>query len=113
LLTKPARSLTQTEPLAACYKQLNASVGRIGTATLQAETAALASGSAADDTPYQRTQAALVQIANARDLLAQQIKVTLAHAATGSVIPGLVVIEHLACTIELALADHLAAAATA
>ena len=50
--------LKQTEALGGCYKQLNASVGQFGTATLVASTAALASGSGSDDTKYTTIDAA-------------------------------------------------------
>ena len=44
--------------LGACYKQLNASVGEFGTATLQAATAAIESSSSGDAT-YLSTDRAL------------------------------------------------------
>jgi hypothetical protein len=40
-------------PLATCYKQLNSSVGRFGTDALVADTAALRTGSNANDSYYQ------------------------------------------------------------
>jgi hypothetical protein len=40
-------------PLARCYKQLNSSVGQFATNVMLADTAALKSGSSADDSQYQ------------------------------------------------------------
>jgi hypothetical protein len=62
------------EHLAACYKQLNASVGEFGTDILLADTAALKSGSAANDTRYRATTAAIEKLGAARDALAAQVK---------------------------------------
>ena len=58
----------------ACYKQLNASVGEFGTDTLVAATAALASGSAGDDSRWTSTDQALSSLADRRDALATDIK---------------------------------------
>jgi hypothetical protein len=66
--------LQKTAALAACYKQLNASVGTFGSDTLQASTAALASGSASDDSLYTATAASLLSLAGSRDTLATTIK---------------------------------------
>jgi hypothetical protein len=70
------------DELAASYKQLNSSVGAFATDTLKAETAALASTSAGDKT-FARTEATLTRLADQRDALAQQIKVTLNQAWFG------------------------------
>ena len=64
------------ESLADAYHQLNSSVGTFATATLQADTAALASSSSNDET-FTRTQLRLRQLADQRDALAQQMKQTL------------------------------------
>ncbi len=73
--------LKQTEALGACYKQLNASVGQFGTATLVASTAALASGSASDDTKYITIDRKLSTLGSQRDALATSIKNELDQAA--------------------------------
>jgi hypothetical protein len=66
--------------LGACYKQLNSSVGQFGTATLQADTAAITSTSAGDAT-YTHTVAELTRLDQQRDHLAQRIKGALENAA--------------------------------
>ena len=66
--------LQQTAELGACYKQLNASVGRFGTDTLVASTAALASGSASQDGRFTATDAALAALGGKRDRTATAIK---------------------------------------
>ena len=74
-------TLKQTEALGACYKQLNASVGQFGTSTLVASTAALASGSASDDSKYTDIDAKLATLGTQRDALATTIKAELDQAA--------------------------------
>jgi hypothetical protein len=64
----------QTQQLGACYKQLNASVGKFGTDTLVASTAALASGSAGDDSKFTDIDGKLVDLGARRDTLATTIK---------------------------------------
>jgi hypothetical protein len=66
--------LSATIPVGTCYKQLNASVGTFGTDTLVASTAALASGSNADDSTFTSVEANLASLADRRDALATQIK---------------------------------------
>ena len=68
--------------LAAAYRQLNSSVGAFGTDALRADTAALASSSAGDQ-EFNRIQAQLTALADGRDALAQQMKVTLDEAEFG------------------------------
>jgi hypothetical protein len=70
------------ELLAAVYRQLNSCVGAFATAALQADSVALASASAGDET-FNRIQTRLTQLADQRDALAQQIKVTLSEAGDG------------------------------
>jgi hypothetical protein len=67
-------STKRAEDLGHCYKQLNASVGTFGTDTLVASTAAMASGSAANDTKYTQIDAGLSSLSSRRDALATQIK---------------------------------------
>ncbi|HZQ17025.1 MAG TPA: hypothetical protein VFA82_09655 [Gaiellaceae bacterium] len=62
------------EPLAVCYKQLNSSVGRFGTDVLLADTAALKTGSASDDSSYQSVLAQIKKLGGERDTLATEIK---------------------------------------
>jgi len=82
LLTKPRGELRspQVTALGACYKQLDSSVGEFGTATLQADTAAIESTSSGDAT-YSSMVARLTQLDQQRDQLAQQIKNGLEGAA--------------------------------
>lgn len=72
----------QVAALAACYKQLNSSVGQFGTATLQADTAAIESTSGGDAT-YTASVAALATLEGKRDRLAQQVKDGLDAATFG------------------------------
>lgn len=84
ILTRPHGQLhsPQVEALSACYRQLNSSVGQFGTATLQADTAAIESSSGGDAT-YTSTVAQLKVLETKRDALAQQIKTGLDAAAFG------------------------------
>jgi hypothetical protein len=61
-------------PLAQCYKHLNSSVGLFGTDVIVADTAALKTGSGANDTPYQTFESKLQSLGAARDKLAGTIK---------------------------------------
>ena len=83
VLTRPSQALQKVQALAEVYRQLNSSVGEFGTDTLLASSAALASGSASDDSEYTRIESALTDLANRRDALAAQIKGVLANAAAG------------------------------
>jgi hypothetical protein len=62
------------QPLAVCYKQLNASVGQFGTDVLVADTAAVKTGSANDDSQYQKTLGQITALGAERDALAAKIK---------------------------------------
>jgi hypothetical protein len=62
------------QPLAACYKQLNSSVGQFGTDVLLADTAALKTGSTVDDSKYQAASAKIMSLGVDRDSLATEIK---------------------------------------
>ena len=64
----------QFQPLAVCYKQLNSSVGEFGTDALLADTVAMKSGSASDDSTYERILSELQSLGSSRDTLATQIK---------------------------------------
>jgi hypothetical protein len=65
--------------LAQCYKQLNSSVGRFGTAVLVADTAALNSGSTGSDAQYETFLTQLSTLGAQRDALATKIKQDLAR----------------------------------
>lgn len=81
ILRRVPSGLAGTEQLGAMLKQLDASVGEFGTAALQADTAALASGNASDDRVFTRTEAALTRLGARRDALVLAIQHTLAQAA--------------------------------
>ena len=68
------------QQLAACYKQLNASVGQFGNATLIASTKAVESTSAGDAT-YNQVNTALLSLEKQRDALAIKVKDELNAAA--------------------------------
>jgi hypothetical protein len=75
---------TRFQPLAACYKQLNSSVGEFGTSVLVADTAALKTGSSTDDSTYQSFLTKLRLLGTARDQLATRIKNDLFDAEFGN-----------------------------
>ena len=83
MLSHPSPALTDAEELAAAYQMINSSVGALSTTTLQADSKALASGSASDDTQFADTESALQKIADRRDRLATEMKDALARAAAG------------------------------
>jgi len=109
VLSRVPRALSGTPALGACYKQLNAGVGEFATNTLLAESAALASGSATDDSQFVKTQKALLALANVRDPLATQIKTTLTRAAFDRVTPRPfeILAETFACRLVLAASAFL------
>jgi predicted transcriptional regulator len=76
-------SLAAIAELAKGYDQINSSVGQFATDTLIADSKALASGSASDDSAYAAEQEALQELADDRDQAAAKIKQTLADAAAG------------------------------
>ncbi len=82
-LTDPSSALEATANLAKGYDQINSSVGQFATDTLIADTHALATGSAANDSAYEDAQAALQQLAADRDTAAAPIKQVLNNAAAG------------------------------
>lgn len=74
--------------LAACYKQLNASVGEFGTNTLIADTNALLSGGGGDGL-FKSTQKRLSKLLAQRDALATELKQRLFDAAfEDTALPG-------------------------
>ncbi|MBV9823566.1 MAG: hypothetical protein JO144_15140 [Actinobacteria bacterium] len=82
-LAHPSPALAGTSALAAAYQQLNSSVGEFATNTLIADSAALASGSAGNDSAFTREQRALLVLADARDRVAARMKTVLIAAAAG------------------------------
>ncbi|MDX6201380.1 MAG: hypothetical protein QOJ83_880, partial [Frankiales bacterium] len=102
--------LGRVATLGGCYKQLNASVGAFGTDTLVASTRALAGGSAADDSAYTATDAALSSLGDRRDALASTIKGELDQAEFHDAeLSGRVVSRQLdSCQALLAQASALA-----
>jgi hypothetical protein len=67
------------QQLAACYKQLNSSVGQFGAATLQASTNAVESNTPGD-AEYNQVNAQLLSLEQQRDALANQVKAELSAA---------------------------------
>jgi len=63
--------------LAGVYKQLNATLGSYGQSALQISTAALASGSASDDSKYEFLEDRLSDLTTQRDAIAAQIRTAL------------------------------------
>jgi hypothetical protein len=84
-LSRAPHALAATADLAKGYAQINSSVGQFATDTLIADTKALASGSASNDSAYRAEQQTLRQLADDRDRAAARIKQTLADAAAGHV----------------------------
>jgi hypothetical protein len=82
-LSRAPLALAVTEELAKGYAQINSSVSQFATDTLLADSKALASGSASDDSAYQAEQKTLQRLADDRDRAAARIKETLAGAAAG------------------------------
>jgi hypothetical protein len=82
-LSRVPFSLAATAALARGYDQINSSVGALATDTLLADSKALASGSASDDSAYLAEQRTLQRLADDRDRAATRIKDTLADAAAG------------------------------
>jgi len=81
-ILKGNHGLQRVEELVDAYHQLNSSVGTFGTDTLKADTVALASSSAGDQT-FVQIESQLTQLADQRDALAGQIKTTLDQAEFG------------------------------
>ncbi len=86
-LTSPTGALAQVAELGELYQQINSSVGEFATDTLIADSKALASGSASDDSRYADEQRTLAEMAAHRDRVATLMKATLARAAMG-IVPG-------------------------
>jgi hypothetical protein len=93
--------------LGECYKQLNSSVGELGTDTLVASTKATESSSPGDRT-YLRAEAALRGLDVTRDRLALRIKGELEAAAFGGARIPDALGQTLACRAVIGAADLLA-----
>ena len=114
VLAQPGAGGISTPPttaLGACYKQLNSSVGELGTATLQAATSAIESTSPGDAV-YTTMDQALSQLDRARDHLAEQVKNELwsAEFAGGHINGFKAALQTGACLALIDYADHLAVA---
>jgi hypothetical protein len=113
ILSSPNRALRDpgTEQLAACYKQLNSSVGAFGAYTLVASNNAVDSTSANDQT-YTSINDKLLSLDKARDALAGLIKGELTDASFNNrpvFLPGL---QTVACNVIIASARRLATSAS-
>ena len=86
--------------------RLNSSVGEFGTATLQASTNAVESTSAGDTT-YTGTDRALSALEQARDHLAEVIKVELSAAAFQDRPVPAAGLQTIACQAIISGAEHL------
>jgi hypothetical protein len=84
-ITPGQTSNPEYQPLAACYKQLNSSVGEFGTSVLVADTKAIQTGTASDDSTYAATLSRLGRLGAQRDVLAGEIKGELFGAAFDNV----------------------------
>ena len=110
VLTNPNHALAQpgVANLGACYKQLNSSVGELGTDVLIASTKA-AKSTSPGDARFKVTQAALRALDKARDKVALTIKDDLEAAAFGNQTIRNAGAELGACHAVIAAAKHLAA----
>jgi hypothetical protein len=112
VLNRPSEALQRTEELAAEYQQLNSSVGQFATNTLIADSAALASGSATDDSTFEREQRVLLLLAGSRDRVAAEMKAVLSEAAGGHPPNGAQVRRLRAEAQSLILISHVLATET-
>ncbi|MBO0729391.1 MAG: hypothetical protein J2P57_09045 [Acidimicrobiaceae bacterium] len=97
------------QPLAACYKQLNASVGIFGTNVLLADTKALKTGSASSDARYRSVMAQIKALGALRDRVATAIKDDLyATAFNDRRLPQSAIGQLAACGAILLGSGHLA-----
>ncbi|MGH3154783.1 MAG: hypothetical protein ACRDOB_29210 [Streptosporangiaceae bacterium] len=112
VLTDPNHALAApgVTALAACYKQLNSSVGTFANDTLQADTKAIES-STPGDARYVATDKALAALDKVRDGLALRVKGELEAAAFGDVPIFGARVQTLGCQVIIASArilDHTA-----
>ncbi|MGH3508653.1 MAG: hypothetical protein ACRDPI_00305 [Nocardioidaceae bacterium] len=76
-------SVRSTELLGRVYQQVNSAVGVFATATLLADSKALAGGTSTGDSAYTTLQGRLTRLADARDSWAESTKQLLAEADSG------------------------------
>jgi hypothetical protein len=110
IMTNPNTAIADPNyvPLAQCYKQLNASVGRFGTSTLIADTAALKSGSSVNDSQFTSVEGQLATLLSQRDTLATTMKNELTAAAfSNTPLPGSAASDTQSCNELLTAADTL------
>jgi hypothetical protein len=81
-------NVTRYEQLARVYKQLNASVGQFGLATVAASTAALESGTSVNDSTYTSVAQELQSLGQQRDQLAGQMAEVLDRPASAAISGG-------------------------
>ena len=110
VLTNPNHALAQpgVSALGACYKQLNSSVGELGTDVLIASTKAAGSTSPSD-AKFKVAQVALRSLDKLRDKVALTIKDDLEAAAFGNQTIRNAGAELGACQAVIGVAKHLAA----
>jgi hypothetical protein len=97
------------QPLAACYKQLNSSVGEFGTSVLVADTRALRTGSSGSDATYVSMLSKLRHLGAQRDVLATTMKGELFAAAFYNVaLPAGAAQQIVQCGSSIAQTDALA-----
>jgi hypothetical protein len=110
VLTNPNHALAPpvVSNLGACYKQLNSSVGELGTDVLIASTKA-AESTSPGDAKFKGIQIALRALDKLRDKVALTIKDDLEAAAFGNQAIGNAGAELGACQTVIAAAKHLAA----
>ena len=96
------------QPLAACYKQLNSSVGQFGTDVLTADTAALKTGTGGSDWRYVLASLEIKLLGSQRDQLATDIKDDLYNAEFNNVPLSRGLIDVLRCQGLLNAANGLA-----
>jgi hypothetical protein len=110
LLTRvpPHLRSVPAQQLAACYKQLNSSVGQFGAYTLQASTNAVESATPGD-AEYNQVNAQLLGLEQQRDALANQVKAELAAAAIDNTAIHNPHGQAVACQDIISAAEQLAA----
>jgi hypothetical protein len=94
--------------LGECYKQLNSAVGRFGSDTLAADTAAIESSSPGDSS-YARFGARLAALASGRDTLAAILKHELRQAEFLDIPVPATSLQLFVCNAVIRGATHLAA----
>ena len=109
ILSHPNRALSApgVTRLGECYKQLNSSVGKLGTNTLIAATKAIESTSAGDRT-YLRVDRSLRRLDVVRDRLALKIKAELEAAAFHDVQARHIAAQTASCHLIIAASRALA-----